>query len=119
MRPKVRPLILLLLALMLVASCASTPTSPSQSPKATTLKALEVDKQVYDTTFKTLALLDSRGKLPAKAKAEAIRLGNLYLKAHNQAVQELLAGSPCDLATVKRALDLFLDLAVEYTAGVN
>jgi hypothetical protein len=119
MRTK-RSLIPLLLLLALVAACASAPTSqPAQSPKAQALQALNLDKQIYDTTFKALALVDSQGKLPAKVKAEAIRLGNLYMKAHNAAVQALLADSPYSLATVRAALDLFLDAVDAYTTGVQ
>jgi hypothetical protein len=122
MRQKLRFPLILFLTLVLVASCASVPKTSTQttpSPKATALKTLEVDKQIYDTTFKTLALLDSQGKLPAKVKAEAIRLGNLYLKAHNVAVQALLGDSPYNLATVRAALDLFLDAVAAYTTGVQ
>jgi len=51
-------------------------------------------------------------------KTEAIRLGNLYMKAHNLAVQAVLADSPYNLATVRAALDLFLD-AVDAYVGVQ
>jgi len=115
---RTKRLIPLLLLLALVAACASTPTSQS-SPKSQALQALNLDKQIYDTTFKTLALVDSQGKLPAKVKLEAIRLGNLYLQAHNVAVQALLGDSPYNLATVRAALDLFLDAVDAYTTGVQ
>jgi hypothetical protein len=119
MRTK-RSLIPLLLLLALVAACATSPSTQAPlSPKAQALQALNLDKQVYDSTFKTLALVDSQGKLPAKVKAEAIRLGNLYMKAHNLAVQACLADSPYNLATVRAALDLFLDAVDAYTTGVQ
>jgi hypothetical protein len=115
-----RSLILLLLLLALVAACVSTPISqPAQSPKAQALQVLTLDKQLYDTTFKTLAIVDSQGGLPAKVKVEAIRLGNLYLKAHNAAVQSLLSDSPYNLSTVREALDIFLDAVMVYTVGVQ
>jgi len=108
-----------LLVLLFLLGCAAgqTPSQP-QSSKALALKALNMDKQVYDSTFKTLALVDQQGKLPAKVKAEAIRLGNLYLSAHNAAVQALLTDQTVNLATVRAALDLFLEAVVHYTAGV-
>jgi|WetSurMetagenome_2_1015567.scaffolds.fasta_scaffold431780_3 hypothetical protein len=113
---------LFLLLFLLGCATGQTPSQPQAQPqtsKAQALQILNLDKQIYDTTFKTLALVDSQGKLPAKVKAEAIRLGNLYLKAHNLAVQALLADSPYDLATVRTALDLFLDAVDAYTTGVQ
>jgi hypothetical protein len=119
-----RVLLPLLLLLVLVAACASPPQAPptsqaSPSPKAQALQALNLDKQIYDSTFQTLALLDRQGKLPAAAKAKAIRLGNLYMQAHNAAVQALLADGTANLATVRAALDLFLDAATPYLLGVE
>jgi len=108
----------ILLLLLFLAGCAATQTHQPESPKALALKTLNLDKQIYDSTFKTLALLDSQGKLPAEVKAKAIRLGNLYMKAHNLAVQALLSDGTADLATVRRALDLFLNVATPYM-GVN
>jgi len=110
-----------LLLLFLVMSCAG-PQTPSQSqappsPKAQALQVLNMDKQIYDSTFKALAALDRQGKLPAEVKAKAIRLGNLYMKAHNLAVQALLSDGAANLATVRAALDLFLDVATPYTVG--
>ena len=111
--------LLLLLLVFLAGGAAGQISSPSQeSPKTLALKTLNMDKQIYDSTFKALALLDSQGKLPAKIKSEAIRLGNLYMKAHNLAVQALLADGTANLATVRAALDLFLDVATPYM-GVN
>lgn len=111
---------LILLLLLFLAGCAGQTPIPSQpeSPKALALKTLNMDKQIYDSTFKTLAALDSQGKLPTEVKAKAIQLGNLYMKAHNLAVQALLSDGTADLATVRRALDLFLNVATPYM-GVN
>jgi PBP1b-binding outer membrane lipoprotein LpoB len=114
-----RFLIPLFLLLFLLGCATGQTPSQTPSPKAQALQALNLDKQIYDTTFKTLALVDSQGKLPAKVKAEAIRLGNLYMKAHNLAVQAVLADSPYNLATVRAALDLFLDAVDAYTTGVQ
>ena len=120
-----RFLIPLFLLLFLLAGCGGNQTAPSSTPstpqtsKTQALQILNLDKQIYDTTFRTLALVDSQGKLPPKVKAEAIRLGNLYMKAHNLAVQAVLADSPYNLATVRAALDLFLDAVDAYTTGVQ
>jgi hypothetical protein len=117
-----RFLILFLLLFLLGCATGQIPSQPQGQPlitKAQALEVLKVDKQIYDSTFKTLALLDSQGKLPAKVKAEAIRLGNLYLQAHNLAAQACLADSPYNLATVRAALDLFLDAVGSYTTGVQ
>ena len=110
----------LVLFLILALGCSGgqlTPSTQPQSLKAQALQVLNVDKQIYDSTFKSLAALDSQGKLPAKVKAESIRLGNLYMKAHNLAVQVLLADGTANLATVRAALDLFLNVASPYAVG--
>lgn len=111
------------LTLALLLGCGGNPTPPPVSQpaaaasSATAYKILMTDKQLYDTTFKTLAALDQQGKLPAAAKEKAIRLGNLYLLAHNQAVQSLSADKTPDLNAVSTALDAFLTVAAPYIRG--
>jgi hypothetical protein len=116
-------LVLLILALVLPLGCSGKsslspgPGTPRvvESPKATTLKVLLTDKEVYYAAFKTLALLDSQGKLPPAAKKQAISLGNKYMAAHNMAVQVLLDNGQPSLESVRAALDAFLVFAAPYT----
>jgi hypothetical protein len=116
-----RNLVLILFLIMALgcAGGAQNQTPQQDSLKTIAYKSLQTDKQIYDATFKTLALLDSQGKLPAKAKAEAIRLGNSYMKAHNLAVQVLLDDGQPSLEVVKAALDAFIAFSATYTVGVK
>ena len=113
--------LLLLLSLLLILGCPpKAPLTPEgESLKTQAWKILMTDKQLYDTTFQTLALLDKQGKLPATVKGQAIRAGNLYMSAHNMAVQSLLDGTVVSLANVQAAFKLYLDIVTPYTAGVN
>lgn len=79
----------------------------SDSAKTIAWKTLMTDKQIYDTTFQTLALMEKQGKLTA-AKTKAIDLGNKYVIAHNAAVTMLLADQVVSLANVKVAFEAFL-----------
>ena len=123
-RPRQVLLVALLTFLLLLAGCAqqsattSAPAASSQaSLQATALKTLQTNQVLYDTTFKSLALLDSQGKLPAATKAKAISLGNTYMAAHNAAVQAILNNQPVSLQTVSDALNTFLQAAA--AAGVK
>lgn len=123
-KPRQVLLVALLTFLLLLAGCAqqsattSAPAASSQaSLQATALKTLQTNQVLYDTTFKTLALLDSQGKLPAATKAKAISLGNTYMAAHNAAVQAILNNQPVSLQTVSDALNTFLQAAA--AAGVK
>jgi hypothetical protein len=88
--------------------------SAKASAKETAWKTLMAGKQTYDSTFRMLAQAEALGKLPPKAKATAIQLGNLYMQAHNRAVDDLLAGKDPGLAAVQSALDAFLAFAIAY-----
>jgi len=114
--------------LVLAAGCAgisggvpggkTDEVSAKASAQLTAWKALMAGKQTYDAAFKALALLEANGKLSTEAKAKAIKYGNLYMQAHNQAAQLLLDGKTPDLAMVSKALDvLLLELAPYYTGG--
>ena len=123
-KPRQVLLVALLTFLLLLAGCAqqsattSAPAASSQaSLQATALKTLQTNQVLYDTTFKSLALLDSQGKLPAATKAKAISLGNTYMAAHNAAVQAILNTQPVSLQTVSDALNTFLQAAA--AAGVK
>ena len=126
-RPRQVLLVALLTFLLLLAGCAqqaattSAPGAPAASSQtslqATALKTLQTNQVLYDTTFKTLALLDSQGKLPAATKAKAISLGNTYMAVHNAAVQAILNNQPVSLQTVSDALNTFLQAAA--AAGVK
>lgn len=123
-KPRQVLLVALLTFLLLLAGCAqqsattSAPAASSQaSLQATALKTLQTNQVLYDTTFKSLALLDSQGKLPAATKAKAISLGNTYMAAHNAAVQAILNNQPVSLQTVSDALNTFLQAAA--AAGVK
>ena len=123
-KPRQVLLVALLTFLLLLAGCAqqsattSAPAASSQaSLQATALKTLQTNQVLYDTTFKSLALLDSQGKLPAATKAKAISLGNTYMAAHNAAVQASLNNQPVSLQTVSDALNTFLQAAA--AAGVK
>lgn len=123
-RPRQVLLVALLTFLLLLAGCAqqsattSAPAASSQaSLQATALKTLQTNQVLYDTTFKSMALLDSQGKLPAATKAKAISLGNTYMAAHNAAVQAILNNQPVSLQTVSDALNTFLQAAA--AAGVK
>ena len=123
-KPRQVLLVALLTFLLLLAGCAqqsattSAPAASSQaSLQATALKTLQTNQVLYDTTFKTLALLDSQGKLPAATKAKAISLGNTYMAVHNAAVQAILNNQPVSLQTVSDALNTFLQAAA--AAGVK
>jgi hypothetical protein len=112
----------LFMILILLVGCVSTkPLDPqqSQSPRAQALKVLMADKAIYDTTFKSLSLLDKQGKLSSTAKVRAIALGNKYLSVHNLAVQMLLDDGQPSLEGVRAALDAFLAFAGPYTTGVQ
>ena len=116
-------LLLLLLSLLLILGCQpKAPLTPGvgESFKTQAWKILMTDKQLYDTTFQTLALLDKQGKLPADVKGQAIRAGNLYMSAHNLAVQTLLDGTVVSLANVQNLFKIYIDIVSPYTAaGVN
>ena len=123
-KPRQVLLVALLTFLLLLGGCAqqsattSAPAASSQaSLQATALKTLQTNQVLYDTTFKSLALLDSQGKLPAATKAKAISLGNTYMAAHNAAVQAILNNQPVSLQTVSDALNTFLQAAA--AAGVK
>ena len=123
-KPRQVLLVALLTFLLLLAGCAqqsattSAPAASSQaSLQATALKTLQTNQVLYDTTFKSLALLDSQGKLPAATKAKAISLGNTYMAVHNAAVQAILNNQPVSLQTVSDALNTFLQAAA--AAGVK
>lgn len=109
-----RRFIAVILVLLLLAGCASTgvtPTSgstPSASERRTTLNSLLTMKEAYDKAFTTLGLLYKQGKLSEQAKDNTVKYGNVYLAAHNQAVQDLLDGKRPDLNVVNKALDEFL-----------
>jgi len=114
----------LLLLVTLLAGCppkAVTPGAPVEgdSLKTQAWKVLMTDKQLYDTTFLALAQLDKQGKLPASVKEQAIRAGNLYMTAHNMAVQSLLDGTVVSLANVQAAFKLYIDIVSPYTVGVK
>ena len=115
----------LLLLLTLLAGCPPkaplTPGAPAEgdSLKTQAWKVLMTDKQIYDSTFQTLALLDKQGKLPAGVKEQAIRAGNLYMSAHNLAVQTLLDGTVVSLANVQNLFKIYIDVVSPYTVGVN
>jgi hypothetical protein len=68
-------------------------------------------KQTYDSTFRMLAQMDKLGKLKPEQKAEAIKLGTIYMDAHNSAVDALVAGKEPVMSTVQIALDAFLAYA--------
>ncbi len=120
-------LALMLVVLLLVVGCtgkqglSQSPSSPQvqDSPQTLAWRTLMTNKQVYDATFQALALLDKQGKLPAKVKAKVIKLGNVYLSAHNQAVQALLDGKMPSMDTVKAALDAYLVYSGPYAQGVK
>lgn len=113
-------LLALLLCLAFLANCGGQASLPSSQPetkdsaKILALKTLQTDKEVYDSTFKALAALDQKGKLPPLAKAKLINLGNQYLKLHNLAVQILLDNGTPSMEGVRAALDAFLTLAANY-----
>ena len=116
--------VLFLTLILLLAGCAqqsattSAPAASSQANlQATALKTLQTNQVLYDTTFKSLAVLDAQGKLPAPVKAKAIQLGNVYMGLHNQAVQAILNNQPVSLQTVSDALNAFLQAAA--AAGVK
>ncbi|CAO0822439.1 conserved exported hypothetical protein [Desulfarculales bacterium] len=115
--------LMLVLFLVLALGCAGGQTQNSgtqqDSLKTQAYKVLMTDKQIYDATFKSLALLDSQGKLPAAVKAKSIALGNKYMVAHNLAVQTLLDNGQPSLAGVRAALDAFLVFAAPYASGVK
>lgn len=68
-------------------------------------------KIAYDTSFKSLAVLYSSGKLSEAGKKQALALGNAYVAAHNQAVDNLLLGKDPGLSAVESALAAFLAYA--------
>jgi hypothetical protein len=115
----------LFLFIVIALGCAGGQSLPpgsqpqTDSPKTQAYKILMTDKQIYEATFKTLALLDSQGKLPRAVKVKAIDLGNKYLAAHNLAVQVLLDDGQPSLTGVKAALDTFIAFSAPYTAGVK
>jgi hypothetical protein len=114
--------LLFLLTFLTLGACTPKPgVSPGtgDSLKTQAWKILMTDKQLYDKTFQALALLDKQGKLPAEAKAKAIRAGNLYMSAHNMAVQTLLDGAVVSLTNVQNLFKLYIDVVSPYTVGVN
>lgn len=111
-----RRFIALLVVLLLLAGCASTGTTSSgsaisASEKRTTLNTLLTMKEGYDKAFTVLGQQYKAGKLSEKAKDDAVKYGNVYLAAHNQATQDLLDGKRVDLKVVQKALDEFLTQA--------
>ncbi|RPI53363.1 MAG: hypothetical protein EHM49_04430 [Deltaproteobacteria bacterium] len=105
---------------LLLAGCAGTQvaTTPGatqitqeQSAKLIAYQTLMAGKQAYDLTFKSLAVLYADGTLTEAGKKQAITLGNVYVAAHNQAVDNLLLGKDPGLASVQSALDVFLAYA--------
>ena len=116
---KVNKVAWLLLAVVLICfSCAGLqPGTQSDSAKTTAWKTLMSSKQAYDAAFNTLAALDKQGKLPADVKEQCIKYGNLYMQAHNAAVNLLLADKLPDLSTMTAALNDLLKTAAPYLGG--
>ena len=71
----------LVLVLLLIASCAGF----SQSA----YKGLVLSYHTYDGVLSSMGSLYKEGKVSEEQKAEAIKLGRVYAKAHNEAVGAL------------------------------
>lgn len=108
MKRKPKLLIVFLLLTFLVSCSGIIKSNQLQNDQQTYYKALMASKTAYDTGFTTLALLDSQGKLPAVVKENAIKAGNVYMAAHNIAVQTILNNKTPDLDQLQQLLNAFL-----------
>jgi len=117
MRRKVQ-LCCAVIMLLMIAGCSTGANYSNQ-----TAKSLAISKGAYEFNMETANSLRNQGLISDSQKAKIVKYANIYMKAHNEAVdaladyvevKDLPETTPEELAAKKQAVeDLYISLAVK------